>query len=80
MQIALVHQIPAHVGADPSFEQYVIGQHHCRTPTWLETTIDVLQEGQLLVTGLVGQVIAGRTATAPGGTERRVGQDHINLR
>lgn len=60
----LVHQATADLGADVAFEQRVVGQHHGGAPTRLQRTADVLQEGELLVAGLEGEVATrGQAAT-----------------
>ncbi|MND55561.1 hypothetical protein D3C80_466490 [compost metagenome] len=80
VQVALVHQIAAHLGTDPGFKQHVVGQHHGGAATGLEATIDVLQEGELLVAGLVGEIVAGIAGFAPlAGAKGRVGEDDIDL-
>src|SRR5690554_6166003 len=80
VQVALVHQVPAHVGAYAGFEQHVVWQHHGGAATGFEVTVDMLQKGQLFVAGFVGQVVTGDAGIAAfAGAEGRVGQDHIGL-
>jgi hypothetical protein len=52
VQVALVHQVAANVGADVAFEEHVVGQHHGGAATGLEAAVDVLQEANCLL--LVG--------------------------
>jgi hypothetical protein len=51
VQVALVHQVAADVGAHIAFKQHVVGQHHGGAAAGLEAAVDVLQKGELLVAG-----------------------------
>jgi hypothetical protein len=75
VQVALVHQVAADVGADVAFEQHVVGQHHGGTAAGFQAAVDVLQEGELLVAGGVGEVVPAGQAAALLGAEGRVGED-----
>ena len=79
MQPALRHQVLADIGADAGLEQHVVGQHHGGASPVLQAADEVLHEGQLLVTGLEGEVIPrGATATL-GAAEGWVAQDHVGV-
>src|SRR5690606_14653845 len=78
VQVALVHQVAAYVGADAGFEQYVVWQDHGGAATGFEVAVNVLQKGQLFVAGLVGEVVAGDAGVAAfAGAKGWVGEDDI---
>ncbi|RMR25994.1 hypothetical protein ALP90_05675 [Pseudomonas amygdali pv. ulmi] len=79
VQVALVHQVAANIGADAGFEQYVVRQYHSSSAARFQASVNMLKEGQLLVAGLVSQVITGRATAAFGCAERRVGENYVNL-
>ncbi len=77
MQVALIHQVAADVGADACFEEHVVGQHDGGAATRLEAAVNVLQKGELLIAGLVGEGAGDAGVAAAGGAEGGIGEDDI---
>ena len=72
VQVALVHQVAANVGAYIALKQHVVGQHHSGAATRGQVAINVLQKTELLVGGGVGKVSACRQATTFFGAKGRI--------
>ncbi|MNX94214.1 hypothetical protein D3C86_1264390 [compost metagenome] len=69
VQVALVHQVTSHLSAHVGFKKYVIWQHDSGASTRFEPPVNMLEKGKLLVTGLMGEVVAGRAAATFGGAK-----------
>ena len=81
MQIAEIHQFPAHAGTVTGSKQHIIRQYHgaAGLAVRLQATIDHLQEVQLLVGGLERNIISGRTLTALFRAKGRIGQNDMKI-
>jgi len=80
VEIALVHEVGANTAARVLLKQHVVGQDHRGAAAGPQPAVDVLEEGELLVGGGIGEVVAGGLAAALLGAEWRVGEDDVGLR
>ena len=76
MQVAVLHEDLEDL-AGLVLEQAVVGQHHGGPAAGLEDVHHVLDEVELLVAGLDGEVVALGRLVGALGAEGRVGQDAV---
>ena len=58
VEVALVHKVGSYLLANIVFEENIVGEYHRCSSAWLEVSIDVLEEGKLLIIGLEGKITA----------------------
>ncbi len=78
MQIAILHQNLKHF-AGFAFEETIVRQHHRGASAGLQRGQHVLNEIELLVAGLNGEVFALRRLVRASGSEGRIRQDDVVL-
>lgn len=79
MKCAFVHQVPADLGSNAGLEQHVIRQDYGCPASGFQGPVHMLEKGELLVAGGVGEIVPGGTAAAPGSSKGRICQDQIGL-
>ena len=81
MQVTEVHQLPANTGAVTACKQYVIRHDDSAAgfSVCFQTSVNHLQEVQLLVGCLEGNIVSGGTLAALLGAKRWVCQNHVKF-
>ncbi len=80
MQIALVHQVAAHLLPDALLEEDVVRHDDGGAPARFEPAVDVLEKHELLIARGIRDVVARPPAAALLRAEGRIGENHVRLR